>query len=55
MNIPIDLSFIEMRRLYSIKFKKAYTHRQRKNKEELERVHKRNFESSRLMRKVSEV
>ena len=36
MNIPIDLSFIETRRLYSIKFKKAYTHRQRKNKEELE-------------------
>ena len=36
MNIPIDLSFIETRRFYSIKFKKAYTHRQRKNKEEFE-------------------
>ena len=41
----VDLSFSEMRKLYSIKFKKAYAHRQRKNKEE--RVHQRNFESSR--------
>ena len=42
----VDLSFSEMRRLYSIKFKKAYTYRQRKKKEEMGRVHERNFENS---------
>ena len=41
-----DLSFSEMKRLYLKKIKKAYAHRQRKNKEELERVHERNFENS---------
>ena len=29
----VDLSFSKMRRLLSIKFKKTYAHRQRKNKE----------------------
>ena len=43
----IDLSFNEMRRLYSIKFRKAYAHRQRTNKEELERVRERKFKNSR--------
>ena len=46
VKINVDLSFSEIRRLYSIKPKIAYGHRQRKNKEELERVHERNFENS---------
>ena len=46
VKINVDLSFSEIRRLYSIKFKISYAHRQRKNKEELERVHERNFENS---------
>ena len=40
----------EIKRLYSIKFKGAYTHRPKKNKEKLGRVHERKFQSSRLMR-----
>ena len=47
----IDLSSNEMRTLFSIKFKKAYPHRQRKNKEGLEKVHERNFENSRNLPK----
>ena len=47
VKFDIDLSFIEMRRLYSIKLKKAKTHRDRKLKKELERVHERNFENFR--------
>ena len=43
----VDLSFSEIRRVYSIKFKKAYTQRQRKNEEELERGHIKIFENSR--------
>ena len=46
----IDLSFSEMRRLYSVKLKRAYTSRKRKNKGELERVNDRNFPNSMLMR-----
>ena len=41
----VDLSFSKMERVYSMKFKKAYAHRQRTNKEELERVHERNLEN----------
>ena len=41
----VNLSFSEMRRLYSIKFKKAFAYRQRKNKEDMERVHERNFKN----------
>ena len=47
VKFDIDLSFSEMRRLYSIEFKKAKAHRDRKLKKELERVHERNFENSR--------
>ena len=32
-----------MRRLHSIRFKKAYAHGQRKNKKESERVYERNL------------
>ena len=42
----VDLSFSEMRSFYSMKCKETYTHRQRKNIEELEGVHERNFENS---------
>ena len=42
----LDLSFSEMSRLYSIKFKKVLTHRLRKPKEKLERVHEKNFVNS---------
>ena len=42
----VDLSFSEMRRLYSIKLKKSYAQRQRKNKKDLERVEERKFENS---------
>ena len=36
-----------MRRLYSIKLKKASAHRQKtKRKKELKRIHERNFENS---------
>ena len=41
----VDLSFSKMERVYSIKLKKAYAHRQRTNKEKLERVHERNLEN----------
>ena len=33
-----DLAFSEMRRIYSIKFKKALSHRHRNHREELQRV-----------------
>ena len=36
----VDLSSSEIRRFCSIKFKKTYTHRQRKKKEELEKFTK---------------
>ena len=39
----VDFSFSEMRRLYLIKFKQVYAHRQRKNKDEFEKLHERNF------------
>ena len=38
-NVGVSLS--EMRRLYSIKFKKTNAHTQRKDEEELERVNER--------------
>ena len=33
---------------YLKKFKEAYTHKGRKSKEEMERVHERNFQNSRI-------
>ena len=47
-----NLSFSEMRRFYSAKSKNAYNNRQIKNKKWLERVNERNFENSRLIRKI---
>ena len=35
-----------MSRLYSIKFKKAYKHKQRKNKKECERVYEKTFQGT---------
>ena len=47
VKLNIDLSFSEMRKLYWIKFKKSITHRQRKHKEELEKINRRNSENFR--------
>ena len=52
VSFRIDLSFSEMIRFYSPKPKKACNHRQRKNREELERVREKNFKNSRLMSQI---
>ena len=50
----IELSFCEMIRLYWIKFKNAYTQREkdRKNQKDLDRAHQMEFENSKLMRQI---
>ena len=48
----IDDSFHEMRKLQWIKFTNGYKHRERKNQDELERVHEKNFENPKLMRQI---
>lgn len=48
----VDVSFREIGKLYSMKFKRVYSHRHRKNKEQLQRIHESIFENSRLMREI---
>ena len=56
VKINADLNFSEMRRLYSIKLKKASAHRQKtKRKKELKRIHERNFENSGNIKRKKEL
>lgn len=48
----VDVSFSEMGKLYSMNFKRVYSHRHRKNKEQLLGIHESIFENSRLMREI---
>ena len=47
--IPSVPNIIKMKRLYLTKFKEACTHKERKNKEEMERVQERKFQSFKLI------
>ena len=52
VSFKIDLSCSELRRLYSTKIKKVYTHKQRKNEEDMEGAHERNFQNSKFISQI---
>ena len=45
----IDHIFSKIRRLFLIKFVNGYTQTERKNQDELERFHERNFENPKFL------